>query len=422
MIVLVFYIALFVGCFFVVKLVRSRMDAAKDFRSLKTVTFGDESAVVPDRIASVLSVLCLFFIWGAFTNSSLVPLHVPGPYSGDAQFTYSARNAAGDVDDATVFIRVYGRDEEEGDPPEIEPGDGFALNDAGATGAWGSVLVRISRNDPGAEEDGFEVFAVNGEEIAPNVATAVEGGTVTLTPRGSFNYAPSGGLQMQPIWLPAPEAIVTRLVEIWNDGYQNSTLLEHLWASLYRVLGGFFFGALVGIPLGYAMGLSGWFRGWFDPIVEFMRPVPPLALIPLVIIWFGIFETGKIVLLFLAALWIMTIAARAGVAGVNISKIHAAYSLGASKAQILRHVIVPNSLPEIFTGARVAMGVCWGTVVAAELVAATQGAGMMIIAASRFQLTDIVILGIILIGIIGFGIDILMRMAENWLVPWKGKS
>ena len=104
------------------------------------------------------------------------------------------------------------------------------------------------------------------------------------------------------------------------------------------------------------MGLSGWFRGWFDPIVEFMRPVPPLALIPLIIIWFGIFETGKIVLLFLAALWIMTIAARAGVAGVNISKIHAAYSLGASRAQILWHVIVPNSLPEIFTGARVAMG------------------------------------------------------------------
>jgi len=170
------------------------------------------------------------------------------------------------------------------------------------------------------------------------------------------------------------------------------------------------------------MGLSGWFRGWFDPIVEFMRPVPPLALIPLVIIWFGIWETGKIVLLFLAALWIMTIAARAGVSGVNITKIHAAYSLGASKFQIMRHVIVPNSLPEIFTGARVAMGVCWGTVVAAELVAAQKGAGMMIIAASKFQLTDIVILGIVLIGIIGYGIDILMRKAEDWLVPWKGRS
>jgi taurine transport system permease protein len=188
------------------------------------------------------------------------------------------------------------------------------------------------------------------------------------------------------------------------------------------VVVGFFFGALIGIPLGYAMGLSNWFRGWFDPIVEFMRPVPPLALIPLVIIWAGIGETGKIILLFLAALWIMAIGARSGVSGVRISKVHAAYSLGASKFQIMRHVIIPNSLPDIFTGARVAMGVCWGTVVAAELVAAEKGAGMMIMVASKFQNTDIVIMGIIMIGIIGFGIDILMRLAERWLVPWKGKG
>ena len=207
---------------------------------------------------------------------------------------------------------------------------------------------------------------------------------------------------MEPIWLPPPEAVVARFFEIARDGYQNFSLWQHLGWSLLRVIGGFVLGSLVGIPLGYAMGLSGWFRGWFDPIVEFMRPVPPLALIPLVIIWFGIWETGKIVLLFLAALWIMTIAARAGVSGVNLTKIHAAYSLGASRWQIMRHVIVPNSLPEIFTGARVAMGVCWGTVVAAELVAAQKGAGMMIIAASKFQLTDIVIMGIILIGIIGY--------------------
>ena len=108
--------------------------------------------------------------------------------------------------------------------------------------------------------------------------------------------------------------------------------------------------------------------------------------------------------------------------GVNITKVHAAYSLGASKWQIMRYVIMPNSLPEIFTGARVAMGVCWGTVVAAELVAAEKGAGMMIMVASKFQLTDIVIMGIILIGVIGYGIDILMRKAEDYLVPWKGKS
>jgi taurine transport system permease protein len=243
-----------------------------------------------------------------------------------------------------------------------------------------------------------------------------------MSPKGTLNFEPAKGWQMEPIWLPPPEAVVSRLAEISSQGYRDSTLWEHLGYSLFRVVVGFALGALVGIPLGYAMGLSGWFRGWFDPIVEFMRPVPPLALIPLVIIWAGIGEVGKIILLFLAALWIMAIAARSGVSGVNITKVHAAYSLGASKAQIMRHVIVPNSLPEIFTGARVAMGVCWGTVVAAELVAAEKGAGMMIMVASKFQLTDIVLMGIILIGIIGFGIDMLMRKAERLLVPWKGRS
>jgi taurine transport system permease protein len=151
-------------------------------------------------------------------------------------------------------------------------------------------------------------------------------------------------------------------------------------------------------------------------------PVPPLALIPLVIIWAGIGELGKVTLLFLAALWIMAISARAGVSGVRISKVHAAYSLGASKWQGLRHVIIPNSLPERFSGARVAMGVCWGTVVAAELVAAQKGAGMMIMVASKFQNTDIVLMGIVLIGLIGFAIDLLMRRAERWLIPWKGRA
>ena len=227
---------------------------------------------------------------------------------------------------------------------------------------------------------------------------------------------------MEAIWLPPPAAVWSRLTEIAGEGFRNSTLWEHLGFSLFRVIVGFTLGALVGIPLGYAMGLSDWFRGWFDPIVEFMRPVPPLALIPLVIIWAGIGEVGKIILLFLAALWIMAIAARSGVSGVRISKVHAAYSLGASRWQIMRHVIVPTSLPEIFTGARVAMGVCWGTVVAAELVAAEKGAGMMIMTASKFQNTDIVLMGIILIGVIGFGIDMLMRQAERWLVPWKGRG
>ncbi len=118
----------------------------------------------------------------------------------------------------------------------------------------------------------------------------------------------------------------------------------------------------------------------------------------------------------------MTIAARSGVSSVRISKVHAAYSLGASKAQILRHVILPNALPEIFTGLRTSMGVCWGTVVAAELVAADKGIGSMIMIAKNFLQTDTVVIGIIIIGIIGYAIEIFMRYLERWLIPWKGKG
>lgn len=420
MTILIIYVAIFVVAFFAVRKGVSKFRQMNDYTSLKTVTFGDESAVRPDRWASVISVVTIFMLWGAFTGSKWVPIHAPGPFIGDTEFTYTLEAPDGSRDDATVYARVFKVGEEVSDR-EIEPGDGFAKNDSITVGAWRSELLLMDKNDEAKREDGAKVVAIDGQPVAPGDTAKVSHGTVVVTAKGSLNFAPSKGMQMEPIWLPPPEAVVSRVAEISEQGYQNFTLWEHLYWSLFRVVVGFALGALVGIPLGYAMGLSDWFRGWFDPIVEFMRPVPPLALIPLVIIWAGIGESGKIILLFLAALWIMTISARAGVSGVAISKVHAAYSLGASKWQLMRYVIMPNSLPEIFTGARVAMGVCWGTVVAAELVAAEKGAGMMIMVASRFQLTDIVIMGIILIGIIGYGIDILMRKAEAWLVPWKGR-
>lgn len=416
------YVAIFIAAFYLVRYITQKT-AIQDYTSLKTVTFGDESAVRPNRAASIISIATIFLIWGAFTGSSILPsfMHAPGPFVGDTTFTYTAEASDGSRDDATVSFRVH-RAGENVEEIAVEPGDGFAKNDTALVAAWRSKLLRVDSNDEVTKRDGAKVVAINGQAIAPGESLEIEGGKVTLSDKGTPNFAPNAGWQMEPIWLPSPEAVVLRTLDIASEGFQGATLWEHLGFSLYRVILGFVCGALVGIPLGYAMGLSDWFRGWFDPIVEFMRPVPPLALIPLVIIWAGIGETGKIILLFLAALWIMAIAARSGVSGVKISKVHAAYSLGASKSQIMRHVIVPNSLPEIFTGARVAMGVCWGTVVAAELVAAEKGAGKMIVAASKFQNTDIVIMGIILIGIIGFGIDVLMRYAERVLVPWKGKG
>jgi taurine transport system permease protein len=227
---------------------------------------------------------------------------------------------------------------------------------------------------------------------------------------------------IEPFFWPPIGATWERLARLATEGFRNVPLWEHVGISVFRVLTGVVLGALVGVPLGFAMGLSSVARGLFDPVVEFMRPIPPLALIPLIILWFGIDETAKVFLLFLAALFIMTIAARAGASGVSIAKVHAAYSLGASQGQVLRHVILPNALPELFTGLRTAMGVCWGTVVAAELVAADRGLGSMIMIAKNFLQTDTVVIGIVIIGLIGYAIELLMRWAERRLVPWRGKG
>ncbi|MEO0357823.1 MAG: ABC transporter permease subunit [Pseudomonadota bacterium] len=403
--------------------VKRMLTPKSGYNSLKTVTFGDESTVVSNTAASIISIVLIFVLWGAFTGSKLLPgfLHMPGAFTGNGEFTYTLRDENGTEDSATVSVAVFAAGGE-AIVPEVELGDGLARNDAIAIQAYRSKLLVWDKNDDTSRSDGAELVSINGTPISRGNDVVTDFARVAITDKGTLNIEPRTGWQMESIWLPAPEQVWTMLTTIATDGYQNVTLAEHLGLSLWRVIVGFLLGALVGIPLGYAMGLSDWFRGWFDPIVEFMRPVPPLALIPLVIIWFGIGESGKVVLLFLAALWIMAIAARSGVSGVRITKIHAAYSLGASKWQILRRVIIPNSLPEIFTGARVAMGVCWGTVVAAELVAAEKGVGKMIVAASKFQATDIVIMGIILIGVIGFAIDVGIRQLEKALVPWKGKG
>lgn len=414
MIVLLIYVAIFVTAYAAVKFTRRKIQR-HDFTSLKTVTFGDESAVSADRAASVVSIVSIFVIWGTFTASAIVPFHVPGPFEGTQDFTYTLRNQAGETATGNAEIVVYPIGSE---PTLPNPGRaaGFAPDVIGKVAASRSGVIRTGA------PDGTTIVAVNGQTVSPGNPIDLAHGVLTVSQSGAFIFTPASGMQIEPIWLPTPEDVVQRVADIARHGYRNVALWDHVGSSLMRVLLGFVAGAIVGIPLGYAMGLSSWFRGWFDPIVEFMRPVPPLALIPLVIIWFGIWETGKIVLLFLAALWIMVIAARSGVSGVRISKIHAAYSLGATKRQILMHVIIPNSMPEIFTGARVAMGVCWGTVVAAELVAAQKGVGMMIMVASKFQLTDIVVMGIVVIGIIGYTIDILIRVMERVLVPWKGRG
>ncbi|VVE76473.1 binding-protein-dependent transport system inner membrane protein [Pandoraea sputorum] len=226
---------------------------------------------------------------------------------------------------------------------------------------------------------------------------------------------------IKPLFLPGPRAIVEKFIQVSTEGFAGSTLWQHTLASLYRVFGAFALACVTAIPVGILMGVSRIGRGVFDPPIEFYRPLPPLAYLPLVIIWFGIGEFSKVFLIYLAIFAPLAIAARAGVRSVSMEQIHAAYSMGASPRQIVMHVIVKSALPEIFTGMRIGIGVGWTTLVAAEMVAASSGLGFMVLNAAEFLASDIVIMGIIVIGFFAFGFDLIMRYLERVLVPWKGK-
>ncbi|MDE0308718.1 MAG: ABC transporter permease [Acidiferrobacterales bacterium] len=196
----------------------------------------------------------------------------------------------------------------------------------------------------------------------------------------------------------------------------------HIWDSIMRVLAGLFLGVILGVPLGLFMGLSRFAKGYFDPLVELYRPVPPLAWAPLILTIFGIQDDGKIFLLFMVAFAIMVISARTGATGTQLSKIHAAHSLGASSRQIVRQVILPNSLPEILTGIRISIGVCWGTLVAAEMLAGTTGIGFVENVARKQSDYEIIWMTIIVMGVLGLIFDMIMRFVIDKTIPWRGKG
>jgi len=196
----------------------------------------------------------------------------------------------------------------------------------------------------------------------------------------------------------------------------------HIWDSFLRVFLGLTFGIILGVPLGLFMGLNRFAKGFFDPLVELYRPVPPLAWAPLVITVFGIDNLGKVFLLFMVSFSIMIISARAGASGTQLSKIHAAHSLGASRWQILREVIFPNSLPEILTGVRVAVGMCWGTLVAAEFLAGTSGIGFVENVARKYMQYEVIWITIFVMGMLGLLFDVTIRKIIDKTIPWRGKG
>ncbi|MGF6258745.1 ABC transporter permease subunit [Ensifer sp. LBL] len=226
---------------------------------------------------------------------------------------------------------------------------------------------------------------------------------------------------VKPLFLPSPLAVWGKFMLAMTDGVSNSTLSQHTLASIGRVFGAFLLALLTAVPIGVLMGVNRFVRGLFDPIIEFYRPLPPLAYLPLVIIWLGIGEFPKVFLIYLAIFAPMAIAARAGVRSVSTEQIHAAYAMGATRGQVISQVIMKAALPEIFTGMRIGIGVGWTTLVAAEMVAANRGLGFMVLNAAENLESDTVIMGIFIIGIFAFAFDLLIRYLEKALIPWKGR-
>ena len=224
---------------------------------------------------------------------------------------------------------------------------------------------------------------------------------------------------VSPVFLPPPGAIVTALGRLATKGYVDSTLLQHFGASLGRVFAALFFSLIIGVPAGVLIATSPVGRGVLDPIVEFLRPLPPLAYLPLVIIWFGIGETSKILVIALSMAPAIIISTASGVRSASKNQVNAARAFGASPLQLLLHVLLPAAVPSILTGVRIALGAGWTTLVAAELVAAGRGLGYMIQSAAQFLVTDVVIAGILVISAIAFAFEALLRFVERRYVPWS---
>lgn len=228
---------------------------------------------------------------------------------------------------------------------------------------------------------------------------------------------------ISPLFLPPPAQVLQQFATLAGpQGFMDATLWQHLAASLQRILIALAAATLCGVTVGLAMGLSPTLRGMLDPLIELYRPVPPLAYLPLMVIWFGIGETSKVLLIYLAIFAPVAMATLAGVQGARQVRLRAARALGANRWQVLWYVIVPGALPDMLTGLRIGLGVGWSTLVAAELIAATRGVGFMVQAAGEFLATDVVLAGILVIALIAFTLELGLRALQRRLTPWHGEG
>ncbi|WP_221469352.1 ABC transporter permease subunit [Cohnella nanjingensis] len=223
---------------------------------------------------------------------------------------------------------------------------------------------------------------------------------------------------VNPLFLPSPSDVWAAFADIAKEGYKGSTLLAHIGASMRRIFIALAYIFVTAITLGILCGRVRWIRAIFDPFVEFYRPLPPLAYYSLLVLWFGIQDTSKIVLLFLSGFAPLFITAVHSSSSVPIDRINGAKSLGAKGWRLYVYVILPSCLPDLLTGLRTAVGVTYATLVAAEMIAAVSGIGWMVLDASKYLRSDIIYAAIIVMGIIAILIDTALRLLIRRVSPW----
>jgi NitT/TauT family transport system permease protein len=217
-------------------------------------------------------------------------------------------------------------------------------------------------------------------------------------------------LSTGPRLLPLPHEVAGAIVELAQKGF----LVKHVVASLFRVTWGYLAAVVVGIPLGVVLGWNRRSGLAVAPVIEILRPISPLAWIPIAILWFGVGDVAAVFIIFLASLFPITLTAMNAVRGVELVHVNAGRNFGLAPADLLRRVIYPAILPQILVGLRLALGIAWLVVVAAEMMAVSSGLGFLIVdarnAGNRY---DLVVAGMVLIGLIGLGLDVLMRRLER---------
>ena len=221
---------------------------------------------------------------------------------------------------------------------------------------------------------------------------------------------------ISPALVPAPHKVFERFIEL-----SQGRLPLDVWMSTQRVVIGVALGVAAAVPVGFCLGWYKNVRTFIDPVINFFRALPPIALIPLVIVYFGIGELAKTVILFYASFFAGVIVMYEGIAQISPIFVRVARTLGARDFEIFAKVILPLTVPHILTAIRVALGVAWATLVASELIAAQQGLGALIQDASAFFQLDIIYVGIICIGLIAMVMDLLLRTASRRLVAWQDR-